>query len=295
MKKLLFLILLLILFAFSSCEEKGIPFGTVEYYPSFLWVESNTKPVVKVFDLDFSEDAKNDPQSYAEFQFVDNDGKEMSSDIFQVFVDNVQMANARFRIPSDCKSKEITIVFTPKAKQGKYQGYLRLVSHKLDRIDSQQLTLGQKVDVLQWTLHYEKFMNPLAKVLLWIAIILISCLLLWFIVLRPALYPHFGNFTKSVLIEKNGAIVGQQTYPFKGARKVVFYNQKVKQSLLEKIFIGEVKTFVNPAFTSPLTFSPSKRNATVYGIGYMVKPNPIPRSGIATITHTQNKIKITLR
>jgi len=153
---------------------------------------------------------------------------------------------------------------------------------------------GQSVDVFQWTLHYEKFMNPLAKIFLWIGITIVLGLLLWFIILRPTLYPHFGKFTKSILIEKNGGIVGQQTCPFKGAMKVVFYNQKVKQSLLERIFVGEIRTFVNPTFTSRLTFSPRKRNAMAHGIGYSIKPNPIPRNGIATITHAQDKIKITL-
>lgn len=289
------LLISFIAIAFSSCKDKAVSFGTVEYYPSFLWVESNLKPVTKTLDFDFSQDAQNDPQSFAEFQFVDNEGKEIGTDILIVSIDGKQLSSNRFKVGSDVKSKEVTFAFTPQAQSGKHQGYLRLISHKLDRIDSQKLSPGQQVDAFQWTLQYEKSMNPLAKVLMWIMIVIASCLLLWFIVLRPTLYPHFGKFTKSILLEKDGALVGQLNYAFKGARKVVFYNQKVKQSLLQRIFVGETKTLVNPNFKSKLTFTPRKRNAVALGAGYSVTPNPIPKSGIATIIDIQQNLTITLR
>lgn len=280
---------------FSSCKDNRVSLGTVEYYPSFLWVKSDIKPITKTFEFEFSQDAQNDPLSFAEFQFVDNEGKVISTDVLIVSIDGRQLSDNRFKIRSDVKSKEVTFAFAPKAQSGKHQGYLRLISHKLDRIDSQQLKPGQKVDAFQWTLQYEKSMNPLAKALMWIGIAIIACLLLWFILLRPILYPHFGKITKSILIEKEGVIVGQMSYVFKGARKVVFYNQKENQSQLKRILVGETRTFVNPIFSSKLTFSPRKRDVAAYGTNYSVKPNPIPRSSIATITNSQQKLTITLR
>lgn len=279
----------------SSSKDNTEPFGTVEYYPSFLWVKSNIKPVTQTIEFDFSRDAQNDSLSFAEFQFVDNDGKVIGTDILQVSVDGQQLSNNSFKVGSNVTSKKITFSFTPEAQGGKHQGYLRLISHHLDRIDSQLLRPGQQVNAFQWTLKYDKCMNPLAKGLMWIIIFIASCLLLWFIILRPIFYPHFAKFTKSILIEKDGKKIRQLNYAFKGARKVIFYNQKVKQSLLKRIFVGETRTLVDPNFTSKLTFSPHKRDAIASGVGYSVRPNPIPRSGIATITNTQQKLIITLR
>lgn len=280
---------------FSSCEDKSTSFGTVEYYPPFLWAESETRPVTKIFEFDFSQDAQNDPRSFAEFQFVDNEGRAIGTDILLLSIDGQQLKDNRFKVDSKVKSKEVTFSFAPQARSGKYQGFLRLVSHNLDRIDAQQLSPGQEVDAFQWTLQYEKSMNPLAKGLMWAVIIIVSCFLLWFIFLRPALCPHFGKFTKSILIEKEGVIVGQLNYSFKGARRVVFYNKKEKQSLLKRLFVGETRTLVNPNFSPKLTFVPQKRGAAAYGTEYSVKPNPIPRSSIATITNNRQKLTITLR
>lgn len=280
---------------FASCEDSTVSFGKVEYYPRFLWVESNITPVKKTFEFDFSQDAQNDRTSYAELQFVDNDGRPISTDVMQVSDGGCTLPSNRMRVGSNVKSKELTFTFSPNAEDGKYQGYLRLVGHNLDRIDSQQLKPGVQVDVFQWTLYYDKIMNPLAKALVWIAIFIVACLLLWFMIIRPSLYPHFGTFRKSIMIKQEDAIVGQLNYAFNGARKVIFYDRKVKQSVWNRIFVGEVKTYVNPLFKSKLTFSPRGRNAIAFGAGYTSTPNPIPRSGVATIINVTEKLTIILR
>ena len=295
MKYLRYIVYVLAVWLVSSCQEAGVPFGTVEYYPDFLWVSSNTTPVKKTFEFDFSQDAQNDKDAYAELQFVDNEGNPVSTDIMQVYDGSRLLEGNKIRVLSDVKVKELTFTFSPQAMDGKHQGYLKLVNHNLDRIESQQPNPGDQLDVLQWTLHYSKVMNPLAKVLMWILITIIVCLCIWFFVIRPILYPHFSKFTKSVLIEQNNAIVGQFNYSFKGARKVIFYDKKVKQAVWSKLFTGEIKTYVHPLFRNKLTFTPRKRNAAVLGSGYTASCNPIPRSGVATITNEQEKMKITLR
>lgn len=287
--------ILIIGFCLTSCHDNSVSFGTVEYYPKFLWVDSNIDPVTKTFDFDFSQDAKNDESTFAEFQFVDNDGNPISTDVLHVYMDGEQLPNNKFRVKSDVTSKELRFEFTPDAKNGKHQGYLKLIDHRLDRLDSQELSKGQKVDAFQWTLEFEKSMNPLLKGIMWFFIILISCLLIWFIILRPIIYPHFGKFTKSILIKKNGQIVGQLNCAFKGSKKVVFYKQKIKQSFWNRIFTGEIKTLVNPNFNYKLTFTPKRRNAAAFGAGYSVSPNPIPQSGIATIKNIQDNLIITLQ
>ena len=127
MKKYVYIIASIFLICLSSCKkDEGVTFGTVEYYPSFLWVDSKTTPVTKTFDFDFSQDAK-DYDSYAEFQFVDNVGKAISTDVMQIVIDGKECPNNRFRIESDVTQKRLTFKFCPNAEEGKHQGYLKLV------------------------------------------------------------------------------------------------------------------------------------------------------------------------
>ena len=295
MKRYIYIVISIVLICLSSCnKEESVSFGTVDYYPSFLWVNSSLKPVTKTFFFDFSQDAK-DYGSYAEFQLVDNEGKAISTDVIQVFFDGKESQNNRFRISSEMTSKDITFSFTPQAPGGKHQGYLKLVSHTLDRLNNiQDLTDNQ--DVLQWTLYFDKRMNPLAKVLIWILIIIVSSFVVWFFILRPFFYPQFEKFNKSILIQKEDKLVGQFNCAFKGARKVVFANQKQEQSALNKLLTGRIKTIVNPLFDEPIIFIPRKKGkvAHVKGNEYIINPNPILKNGKAEIYSTVKKIFITL-
>lgn len=295
MRQIYTTIIILFLLFFTSCNEDGIPLGTVDYYPRFLWVESQTTPVQKTLEFDFSQDAKNDKTSFAEFQFVDNDGHPVDTDVLCIVIDGKQIKDSKFRVNSNISELVLSLSFTPTAREGKYQGYLQLINHNLDRLDSQPLNINDKVDAFQWTLNYNKRMNPLAKILLWITIIIVICLIIWFYLIRPVLYPHFKKFSKSILITKEGKIIGQMNFSFKGARRVIFYDRKIEQSKLKRIFLGEIKTYVNPVFKNKLSFTPIKKNAAAHGIGYTINPNPIPRNGVSTITYIQEKITITLR
>ncbi len=280
----------------ASCSDDSISFGTVEYYPKFLWVDANITPVTKTIDFDFSADAKADSEVFAEFQFVDNNGNPIGSDIMQVEVDDKIMIDNTFRIDNNVQSKDLKFSFTPnKAKEGKHQGYLKLINHNLDRLDSQALTSGQRIDAFQWTLYFDKGMNPLAKLLIWILVFIAFVHIIWFIIIRPMLYPHFKKFTKSVLIEQNGKIIAQMNIAFKGARKVAFSDHNIRQSRIKRFYIGKTRTLINPCFKNSLTFVPRRKDAMGYGCGYAINPNPIPRSGVAEVNNTQQKLKITIR
>ncbi len=281
----------------SCSDDNCISFGEIEYYPPFLWVDSHMSPLNKTIEFCFSQDAKNDPTCFAEFQFVDNDGNPISTDVMQISVDGNELPDNKLRIDNSVSSKELVFTFSPQAEDGEHQGYLKLISHNLDRLDSEQLSLGQQLEVFQWTINYKKSMNPLAKGLMWFVISLVSCIMIWKIFIRPLIYPHFKKFSKSILIEQNGTIVGQMNFSFKGARKVVFSNTKQKQSFWQKFFVGETKTLVSPLFQEKIIFSPRQngKSAAVLGTGYMANPNPIPRNGEAKITNIHQKITITVR
>lgn len=292
MKRSFYIIASVILICLSSCKkDESVSFGTIGYYPDFLWVDSKTTPVSKILDFDFSQDAK-DYDSYAEFQFVDNAGNEISTDIMQIVIDGKECPNNRFRINCDVASKEITFKFSPDAVEGKYQGYLKLVSHQLDRLDSQPLKAGQKVDAFQWTLNYDKRMNPLAKFVMWVGIVMLSMLIIWFIIFRPIFYPRFGSIQKTFNIPGMAPLVIR----FKGARMVVLAaSHPKKQSVWNMFWTGKIIYQTHPAFVVPIVFKPSRGRRVLSKVqagSYQVMPNPMPGVGAATIIDIKKNLKI---
>lgn len=277
---------------FSSCEDGGTDLGKTSYYPSFLWVKAKSIAAEKTLYLDFSPDAKNYSDTYADFHFVDNDGNAISTDIMQVTADGIALNDNVLHVTPFQDSVRLVFKFTPRAIGGNYQGYLRLIDHNLDRLDSQFLVPNQQADAFQWTLSYDKRMNPLALALLWTLVVVATGLALWWCVLRPAAYPHFGRITKNVLVLQNGVTVWQTKIRFRGARQVVLSNKQVRQSLWRTLFVGRTISVVSPLFVTPLTLKPRERDILVLGFGYSTTPNPIPRNGVATITHIGNELSI---
>ena len=252
----LYLILLTSCVLLSCKDNQSI--GNVSYHPAFLWSDSRIVPVEKTFDFDFSEDAKNDARSYAELQFTDNDHRPISTDILQVSIDGKVIPANKFRIDSKVTSKTLTFVFTPDAKPGKYQGVLRLVGHDLDRLDTQTLSPGQQVDVMQWTLYYEKSMNPLAKCLMWLGILVLAGLLLWFALLRRLCYPTFHGVHHLQVVDPYFS-----SKTLKGKRLLVLCAEKPRkpQSSISKLFSGEISYEVNPLWRTPIEVTPGKKCA----------------------------------
>lgn len=290
MKKTLLLMLAAVLL--TSCQDETTTLGEASYYPQFLWVKAKSVAAEKTLRLDFSPDAKNYPSTYADFRFVDNDGHAVGTDVMQVTANGTPIRDNVLHVTPSQDSVRLAFTFTPQASGGNHQGYLRIIGHNLDRLDSQPLTPGQEADAFQWTLTYDKRMNPLALVLLWVLIAVCGALALWWCVLRPALYPHFGRMTKNVLVIQNGVTVWQTKIRFRGARQVVLTNKRVRQRLWRTLFVGRTVSVVNPLFTTPLTLRPRGRNIIALGPGYSAAPNPIPRNGVATVSHIDGVLSI---
>lgn len=275
-----------------SCKDDGVSFGDVKYHPSFLWVDAEMTPVKKVFEFDFSQDAKDDKSTFAEFQFVDNNGKPIATSEMQVFMDGHQLQDNKFVVKSNVTSKELEFTFSPEIKEGKHQGFLKLTNHQLDRLDSQPLYNGQKVDAFQWTLNYDKRMNPLAKVLMWIGIAILAMLVIWFIIFRPIFYPRFGSIQKTFIAPGMAPLIVR----FKGARMVVVAaSHPKKQSGWNRFWTGKILYKTYPAFDAPVVFKPSRGRrvlAKVQAGTYQVMPNPMPGIGSATIIDIKKNLKI---
>lgn len=255
----------------GSCKENSIPFGSIEYYPPFLWSDAKLTSVKRTMECDFSEDAQRDPTSFAEFQFVDNEGKQVTD--MEIKVNGVKAEHNIFRVQSNTKSIDLEFTFSPDAESGKHQGYLKLINHNLDRLDSQQLTAGQNVDAFQWTLYFDKSMNPLAFVLLSILTTILAAILIWRFVIRQIVYKQFRAINKMLMIPNQAPI----NIRFKGARKVVIDSTSHKQSIWNRFWTGKIIYIANPTITAPIILSPISRGRKILFISnnYRCLTNPI--------------------
>lgn len=277
---------------FSPTDRQKM--GTVSHYDEFLFVHGKIRPISHTIEFSFNDDAKADKNSFAEFAFVNNSGQTISPKDMIVRVDGEKLNNNRFRVTPSRDRVNIEISFPSDAKKGKHQGYLRLANHNLNRLNSDECS-GRTADAFQWTVYNDKTMNPLAKALVWMGILIVSAILIWFIVIKPIKYPRFFKFRKMVLVKKNGIVVAQFTCNFKGARQVIFATKKQPQNVLNRLFTGRIDTIVNPVFEEPITFLPRKKKAMAKGKGYIFSPNPIPQSGVVEISAPAKKLTINLQ
>ncbi len=268
--------------------------GKTSFYPPFLGIDGKRVPIETNLNFEFSDDAKAEPSCFAEFTFVDKDGKIIPQNEVTVYVDGEKTSNNTFHVNSREGNKKIKFEFGPDFKRGKHQGYLKLTKHNLDRINNYPLTQGETSDDVVWTIRYHEKMNPLAEILMWLGIAIAAFLFIWFAFIRPAIYPHFGKMTKNVLIKQNGKITKQYKVVFTRKRTVYFANNKVKQSWLKTLFVGKIVTLIDPIFVDQLKFMPRRKDAMALGLNYMVTPNPIPRSGVANIKNAKQNFEITL-
>lgn len=270
-------------------------FGIVKQYDSFLFVPSKIEPARKIIKFEFNEDAQKDPNTYAEFKFVDKKGLDVNLEDIHIKINGTKLQKNSFKVTPKEPEANIEISFASGAKRGKHKGYLKLEQNNLQRINNESCN-GDCIYACTWSVSNNKSMNPLAKALLWFGILVVSMLFLWFFIIKPVRYPRFKKFRKMVLVKKNGVVVSQFTVNFKGARRVVFATKVAKQNALNKLFTGQIKTIVNPFFEEPLTFIPSKKKkAIVRGKGYIFNPNPILQSGTAVITEPAQKLTINLQ
>lgn len=257
MKKTILTIISVLCFCMlTSCEDDSIKMGTVYYYPAFWPTKADTTFLTKTFDFDFNEDAKSENGIFAEFKFVDNEGKSIGPDIMEVYIDGQKLPNNTFRIDNTTESKEIKFRFTPKAESGKHQGYLKLVNHNLDRIDNQLLNKGQQTEVFQWTINFEKKMNPLAKCLMWLAIGIIIGLAIWFVFLKSYYYPRIKLGHIQFDCKEKGYYDNKR---INGARTIVVSAEKGKQGWINKLFTGKVVFIASPIWTNTWEMTPKDK------------------------------------
>ena len=263
--------------------------GKATWYDSFLfWGASDPDTLSIDLKAAFNDEARKDG-SVVKLQIKDDAGGKD----FQLFYngqplsDNTITLNANGNTPSI-----LSVVFNSDAKEGKrYFAIKAADKQELDNINDQpveqyNLCLRAKY-VVNW--------NPLKTILMWLGILILAALLLWFLIVRRLIYPTIGVKT----IQINEPYFAKVNV--KGVRRVVFTNKKMEQSLINKIFTGEILYKKNDIWTSPLAFEPGAKKKTLRVMrtkDYVFDPYTsmlkAPSDYVVENTNDNTKIKLTI-
>lgn len=139
----------------------------------------------------------------------------------------------------------LSVVYLPYAnKDTLFLSAKVAAKHQLEKIN------GQTTDRYALSLRavYVEKWNPLKVILTWLGIFSLALLLLWFLAGRRMIYPAISVNS----IEINDPYFTRVNV--KGKRRVVFTNRPMRQSLLSRVFTGEILYMRNEIWTSPLIF-----------------------------------------
>lgn len=231
--------------------SEEVSLGKATWYDSFLfWGESNQDTLSVDLKTYFNEEAIK-ASAAVHFQITDTEG----NNDFQLLYNNQPIESNKIILRSEDKSPSIlSVVFETSAKEGKRYFEIKPITNvALDNINEQPVEQYK----LSLRSEYEVNWNPLKIIVMWLCIIIVAALLLWFLILKHLIYPTIG--VKSIQI----------TDPYfskinvKGKRRVVFTNKSVNQSLLSRIFTGEILYRKNEIWTSPLAFEAGAKKRTL--------------------------------
>lgn len=243
------------LLASCSSAPAGVIWGETDFYSDFPGKKYEPVIMNRTLELQFNDDARDlmTGKEKITFQLVEKD--EEGRDVFPIginlYKNGVLCENNCLAVSVGETEVEVGLEFTKEAAEGYHNVYLRTKSLAgLDRIDDTAIASG--LVIRKNNVH-----NPLAVLLLWIAIFLIAAFILWLLVIKPMVYPTFSV----------GQLRLQDPVPYstlcslKHYRKVILTCRNTKQGFFNALFTGKIKYIVNPIWTSDVVFEPKDKNS----------------------------------
>lgn len=285
-----------LLIAMSSCSQEStiehVSLGTTTFHDSFLWSDADTTFLDKTLTVSFNNDAVS-RNAAANLVFTDNFDKPVSSQELQIVFEGKLSPDNVIRITPRGKAEQdlnIKFRFLPSAKSGKHQGFILVRSQGLKAVNDVEINGSTRI--VQWTMYFEKQMNPLKKGLIILAIVVLVSIGAARLILHRR---TFGSTAKKSISATNSSgviLYGPKTLRFKGCSEIVFADHPKEQSALDIFFRGKTLTIVSPAFDSPLRLTPyKKKEIKVSGGGYSLtrtkmKYNDTPLKATSSSTKT---------
>lgn len=243
------------LLASCSSAPAGVIWGETDFYSDFLGKKYEPVIMTRTLELQFNDDARDliTDEAKITFQLVEKDeeGRDAAPTGIALYKNGVLCENNRLAVSVGENEVEIGLEFTKEAAEGYHNVYLRAESLAgLDRIDDTAIANG-------FVIRKNNVHNPLAVLLLWLAIFLITAFILWLVVIKPMVYPTFSVGQ----LRLQDPVPYSALCPLKHYRKVILTCRNTKQGFFNALFTGKIKYIVNPVWTSDIVFEPKDKNS----------------------------------
>lgn len=275
-------------------EPEEINLGeTAPYHHAFWFVEESPADTLHYnLQAEFNEGAKRHGSKVTLTVAARNESESgFDNSKFQLLVNGVPTKSREFEI-DQTGTTELGFVLTPGLDEGDYYFDITAKSANLDRIGD----VAVNDYSLSARISHPHEANWL-EVLTWIiAGIFIAAAILWFVLLRPMLYPKFSRGFV-VVSQKGGDYM--TTIQLKGIRKIVFTSVRGRQSTLSALFTGGIRYEVNPLWTEEWSLSPGRgKGIRINTRGkYYVNPpmSSLPKRSECEVEAVSSNLKFTIQ
>ncbi len=251
-----------------SCEKKpevpNVParWGKDNYYDKFLWKKHVPDTLYKTLAFDFNEDARNymeRPLRLGLFKKTDS-GKMLpvTEKEMEVFVNGRKCPDNIIDVKPDMEKMNVGIVFNNDAENKVHHWFFRAVDDGgLERINDMVSDSYNSDNASLMVVEAEKHkvMNPLAEGFLFTAILLITVLLVWLLILKAIFFPTF----RVGKVQVQGPVPYNCLRRVRGYRKMVLTDKMSGQGFFDRVFAGKILYEVNELWTSPVVIEPKDK------------------------------------
>ena len=227
---------------FFSCNKNEVDnsmlWGKTDYYTDFLFNKYEPVKMTKTICFKTNEDANGRVGNvkFSLYKKTEDDSYIPVSDEILLYKNDILCENNILLITPQDKEVLLSIEFTPKAEEGIHKWFLKVLDNGgFDRINEYAMDEESSPLLLEWKAEKNDIVNPLKLGLNIFLLTLFSLLLVWFLIMKPILYPTFkiGNiqFTNDTYFS---------TKRIYGARKLIVTNSSKRQSAINKLFTGKI-------------------------------------------------------
>jgi hypothetical protein len=250
-----------------SCNKRvensdKVIWGKTDFYSSFLFKKYEPVVMTRTIEFEFNEDARNLLMNDIVFEPVEKDKADgfIAAKGVNLNKNGTLCINNLLTIRPNEKEAEIGIEFTEEAGEGNHTLYLRVKNTGgLDRIDNTDVTSTNDVVLMhEWVVKKDDIYNPLAVMMFWGLMGIVGLLLLWRIVLRQLMNPHFAIRKIEIVAPDFWKIL-----KIKGCYKVVCSNKMKGHSFLHAFFVGDILFVVNDFFIEDVELFPKNFGKTI--------------------------------
>jgi len=225
-----------------SCNEKeedtSMLWGKTDYYTDFLFNDYEPVKMSKTICFETNEDANGRVGNvkFGLYKKEEDNSFAPVKDEIRLYKNGILCENNTLLVTPQDKEIQLGIEFTPEAQEGVHKWFLKVLDNGgFDRINEYATEEESLPLLLEWRAEKNDIINPLKLGVNISLFILLSLILVWFLVMKPILYPTFkiGNIQFT-----NGTYFS--TKRIYGARKLVVTNSSKRQSAINKLLTGQI-------------------------------------------------------